>query len=407
MAAPILSYCMNVHPGEGLDDLVGHLTGPTRRVREALGRSGPMGAGLWLPGPVARAVVVDVAARERVRAALAEAGLFAYTVNAFPIGGFHAASVKREVYRPSWSDPRRLAYTLDACRALAALLPDGGRGSVSTVPVTYGAFPDADAPEEAAAQLGRAALALQRLEEETGRSVALALEPEPLAYLETAAEAAAFFERHLLGGAGRAAVEAGGLGREAAEAALRERLGVCLDTCHLACAFEPIPAALETLAAAGVRVVKAQLSSALELVAPDASPAGRRRLAGFAEPRYLHQSIGLRPGGERVHAEDLGDLLDERAELRGLFHGVEAVRTHFHVPVCWAGDGVLGTTQAVLADGLAAVAAATDHLEVETYTFDVLPAAERARYGGEVERMLAAELAWVSGRLTALGVEVR
>ncbi len=409
---PALGYCLNVHPAETVDALVAALEGPARAAAAAAGA--PLGAGLWLPREVASALATDDGAVERVRAALAAGGLFAFTANAFPIGGFHAARVKEAVYRPTWLEPLRLDFTLDACRALARLLPPGARGSVSTVPVSFRAFghddPTAPTLARAGALLGAAALALRRLEGETGRALALALEPEPRCTLETTGEAAAFLEAHVFGGAGRDVLRAAGLPDEEAEAELRDRVGLCVDACHLACVFEPLPEALEALARRGVRVVKAQLSSALELRLPADRPAARARLAGFAEPRYLHQTHGQRPGPAgapvRVDALDLPDALAADGALAPAFEGVDVLRTHFHVPLAWPGDGDdvpegarLTTTRPELERGLAALARATDHLEVETYTFDVLPAAVRAQVGGDVAAMTAREVAWARAAL--------
>lgn len=405
MQPPVLTYCLNVHPAERLDELVALLRGPAARVRALWSPDRPRGAGLWLPLAAAAELARDEGAVERARAALDEAGLFACTANAFPIGGFHAASVKRAVYRPTWSDPARLDYTRLAARALARLLPEGEPGTLSTVPISYRAFGEDEAGlERAARHLGQLALDLRRLEEESGRPLALALEPEPLCTLETTAEAVAFVEERLLRGPGREPLRAAGLSASQAEAELRRRIGVCLDVCHLACQFETVDEALTRLAAAGVRVVKAQLSSALELTRPATNEPGRRRLAAFAEPRYLHQSIGLTAAGQRLVAEDLPDLLDGEARLAPAFEAAERVRTHFHVPLCWGGDPELGTTRAVLEDGLAALARATDHLEVETYTFSVLPPADLARYEGDVVRMVVEELRWTEAALAARGV---
>jgi hypothetical protein len=405
--ASTLSYCMNVHPGEGLEELLATLRGPAHRVREEWRPQGRMGAGLWLPAATAQAIAHDPSAAARVREALAEAGLFAFSVNAFPFGGFHAAEVKSRVYRPTWAEPERLAYTEDACRALAALLEEGGRGSVSTVPVGYKAFGAVHSTSQAAgAALGRLTSSLEDLEAETGRSLAVALEPEPLAVLETVDETIAFLEQHVFRGPGaQALAEAGGPGGEAGEAALRRRVGVCVDTCHLACEFEDLSAGVGRLRSAGVVVVKAQLSSALELRHPASNAAGLARLLAFAEPRYLHQTLGLR-GGQRVSFEDLTALTNPEGELVDRAAACEVLRTHFHVPLCWEGDEHLGTTRSDLLSGLSALAGATDHLEVETYTFEVLPAAVRARYGDDVVQMVAAELAWTEAALRARGFEL-
>lgn len=324
-----LGYCLNVHPTERLSELTSLLRGPVARVRAGWRGERPLGVGLWLPQAVLRELAAP-GALATLRATLEASRLYAFTVNAFPIGGFHAARVKREVYRPTWLDPARRDYTLDAARALAALLPDGARGSLSTVPVSYSAFGEGDLGP-AGVHLGQVALELERLSQELGHDLALALEPEPFATLETSAEAIAFLERHVFAGAGRATVAAAGSAEP--EALLRRRIGVCLDTCHVACVFEDVVEVLEAYRRAGVRVVKAQLSAALTLDHPGASPAGVARLAEFDEPRYLHQTNAW-VAGERVRLEDL-DALTQGGALSPQLERATQLRTHFHVPLCW------------------------------------------------------------------------
>lgn len=404
MTSPVLSYCHNVHPAETLDALVAVLEGPAARVRAAWRPEREMGAGLWLPLEAARAIATDDAAAARVRAALDAADLFAFTANAFPMGGFHAARVKETVYRPSWLEPARVDYTRLACRALARLLPPGARGSVSTVPVSWRAFGEDDpaALGRAGEHLAEVVADLLLLEEASGHEVALALEPEPRCVIETTGELVAFLEAHVFAGAGRARLEARGLPREGAEAALRRHVGACVDACHLAVVFEPLPAALERLEAAGVRVVKAQLSAALDVERARTNAAGRRRLAAFDEPRYLHQTSGLLADGRVVTVEDLRLALDDGGGLTPTLAQAERLRTHFHVPLHWPGGDDLGTTRDELQAGLEALARATTHLEVETYTFDVLPRALRPR-DDDVAAMVTDELRWAEAALLAHG----
>ena len=322
------------------------------------------------------------------------------------MGGFHAPEVKERVYRPTWAEERRASYTLAACEALAALLPEGARGSVSTVPLGYKAFGEAARLPVAAARLGRLAAHLERVEAETGRSISLALEPEPLATLETTAESLAFLREQIYSGPGRSAfLEAGGSARDA-EAALRGRIGLCVDTCHLACRYEDLNESLAAIAAAGALISKVQLSSALELREPARDPAGLARLLSFAEPRYLHQTLAETPRGV-IALADLPQVVDASGRLCEALRDASRLRTHFHVPLSWAGDpeGGLRTTRPELEASLGELAARCDHLEVETYTFGVLPEAERERFGHDPVRMIVAELRWVEAALAARGVQ--
>ncbi len=401
--APLLGYCTNVHPGEALADLVAIARGPAARVRRLLGEHDSLPVGLWLPREAAAAIAGDARAADRLRGALADGGLVAFTANAFPIGGFHAARVKEAVYRPTWVDPARRDFTVLAARALARLLPEGARGSVSTSPISFRPFADEAGHALAGWHLGQVAAELLALERCTGHELSLALEPEPGCTLETAADLVRFLEAHVYSGAGRDALvatsrrDAGptvrGLSPGQAELELRRLVGACLDACHHAVAFEPLARALARYEAAGVRVVKAQLSAA-PIVDDVGDAAARARLAAFAEPRWLHQTAAL-VDGERVAWTDLdealgpgGVIVDPRVAR------ARALVVHCHVPLAWPGDGGVGTTRGDLARALGAIAAVTDHLEVETYTFDVLPAADRARWGNDVAAMTADEVRW-------------
>jgi sugar phosphate isomerase/epimerase len=367
-----LAYCSNVHPATDLDGVVAQLERYAAPVRERLGEP-VLGVGLWL----GHGVVEDTSAGQRLAAALHRLGLEVVTLNGFPYDAFHAPVVKRNVYRPHWADPRRRHYTLGLAATLAELLPDDvAEGSISTLPLGWRDDWSPSASASARAALEQVADGLARLEQRTGRRIRLALEPEPGCEIETVAQAADFL----------------------ADLA-PDWIGVCLDTCHLAVQFESPGEALERLAATRVPVVKAQLSSALRVPDPASAP-GRDLLAGFDEPRFLHQ-VRERVNGHVAGVDDLPDA------LAGGLDGNSEWRVHFHVPVHRAEH----TTQAELERALETLVGghrpATRHLEVETYTWSVLPEA-----GGEAEHDealiagLAAELAWVRDRLLELGAAV-
>lgn len=398
MPSPRLGYCLNIHPGETLPQVLSALRGPVARARALSTPTAPLPVGLYLAASAAREALASPAALDDLRTALADAGATVFTANAFPMGGFHAASVKRLVYFPPWADAARLDYTLDVARVLARLLPEGARASISTLPIAYRAHGDPRL-DLAARHLASLAIELEDLARTTGRELALALEPEPLCVVERASELVAFLEREVFGNdVLRAEVShALKVPGTRGEAILRSRLGACLDTAHHAVVFEPLEDALATYARAGVRVVKAQLSSALEL-APASNPSGVSRLRGFDEPRYLHQTCAREASGHLHAFEDI-PLAYEGAALRPEVAAAPLVRTHCHVPLAWAGDPALGTTRPLLEKALAAIAGATTDLEVETYTWSVLPVATRAAFGDDVSAMVAAELAWVRERL--------
>ncbi|GAB3214175.1 metabolite traffic protein EboE [Marinactinospora thermotolerans] len=375
-----VAYCTNVHPAEDLDGVVEQLRRYAAPVRATLGLP-RLGLGLWLPAPLAHRLARDPGETARLRAALTGSGLEVVTLNAFPYSGFHDPVVKGRVYRPDWTEPERLAYTLDCARVLTELLPDEARrGSVSTLPLAWREPWGPRHARLAAANLERLASGLRALAAETGRPVRVGLEPEPGCRVETTGDAA-----RLLAGTDHA------------------HIGVCLDTCHLAVAFEEPERALSRLSAAGLPVVKVQASAAIQAGAPD-SPAARSALASFAEDRFLHQVRGSTAEGVRA-CDDLPEALGDGSVL----DGAEPWRVHFHVPLHREPIAPLESTRRHLEQTLSALfgggTAVTDHLEVETYTWSVLPERQRPRDARGLVDGLAGELAWVRDRLVGLGLK--
>lgn len=374
-----LGYCTNVHPGRSVADVLAGLDRYTLPVRERLGR--PVAAGLWLAAPVVDELLATSDGLPAFAAELASRDLPCYTLNAFPYGDFHAARVKEHVYRPDWATPERGEYTVRCAAALAALLPPDADGSISTLPLGFKGF---DHPPDfiaaCAGFLVAVAGRLRALRDLTGRTIRLAIEPEPFCLLETTAETVALFER-LWKTAGRY------------EDVVRDHIGVCYDVCHQAVEFEAAGDAVRALAAAGVRINKVQISCAVELENPATNATGREALRRYAEPRYLHQVFAGGPGGAVARAVDLTD--DLCTDPPPAFRAADRWRIHFHVPIDADRLGPLGTTKPAVAECLAAVAALPEapHLEVETYTWEVLPG------GSDLVSGLARELDAAAGLL--------
>ncbi|RIV38057.1 metabolite traffic protein EboE [Micromonospora radicis] len=376
-----LGYCTNVHPAEDLAGILAQLDRFAVPVRETLGGD-LLGLGLWLAAPVAAELAADAAARRRLRTELTVRGLEVVTLNGFPYAAFQAPVVKGAVYHPDWTTPQRLRYTLDLARVLADLLPDdAARGSISTLPLAWRTPWDTDRAEAARRRLDQLAAGLADVERDTGRAVRVGFEPEPGCVVESSAQAVAALS----------AVDTG-------------RLGVCLDLAHLACAWEEPATALDRLATAGLPVVKVQVSAALTAADPAGDAAALRR---WVEPRFLHQTrtadcaaAGHDPAGPGWAADDLDDAL--AAGLPGPW------RVHYHVPLHAPPEPPLGSTLPVLRTALAALFtgadAGCDHLDVETYTWGVLPAARRPGTDAELAAGIAAELAFARDELVALGL---
>ena len=372
-----LSYCTNVHPGTTLAAVEDGLAKFTVPLRDEVAGEGALAAGLWLAAPVIRELVGDDFSGGEAAPAvlafarrLADRGLSCHTLNAFPYGDFHTTRVKEQVYVPDWTDPRRREYTLGCARVLSALLPEGGEGSISTVPLGFKSLvPGLGFLDGCFEQLLRTAQGLAELERRTGRCVRLAIEPEPLCFLETTSETIEFFR--LL--AGRS--EEWGLFD-----AVRRHIGVCYDVCHQSVEFEDVAASIAALVADDIRVNKVHITNALQLRSPATNLAGREALARYAEPRYLHQTFGRIGGTGNATSDSLVphflDLTPEFA-LQPPEPWLEADlwRIHFHVPVDAETLGPLETTREDLKRALAAVRnlSYAPHLEVETYTWSVFP----------------------------------
>ncbi len=369
-----LAYCTNVHAGSDLATTLAELERHARRVASLVGGGAPLGIGLWLSA-TSVAELRSPGDVRRLRERLADWGLEVATFNAFPYGDFHGERVKHAVYEPHWARPERYAYTARLAEIAVDLVPEGTRQvSLSTLPIGWRAqFTNegcAASAGLAAAQLERLAERLGQIEAERGVRVTVDLEPEPGCLLDRAQHVVDLFDQVLR------------------TEACRTHLGVCHDICHAAVMFEPQEEALATYARAGIAVHKIQVSNALSC---DGSPAALAELARFDEPRYLHQTSIRDERGTVMTYDDLpAALADRRPGER---------RTHFHVPLHVERIGALGTTQDEIRRCLALFPTGTGPiLEIETYAWNVLPAALRP---AELADGIACEWRWLAALLEA------
>lgn len=348
VGAAHLTYCTNIHAGESWADVRAILETHVLDVKARVCPDQPFGVGLRLSARAASEI--DVAELKRF---LDAHQLYVFTINGFPYGVFHGQPVKEAVYRPDWLEDERLAYTKQLADILAALLPEGVTGSISTVP---GCFKPRASPD-VVPRIAAAGAYLADIERRTGKRIVLALEPEPCCMVETIAEAIDLFQ-HLD----------------------TSHVGLCLDACHAAVEFEQLPAAIAALSLARIPIAKVQLSCGLRVAPVDR--AARERLRRFDDRVYLHQVVARR-GDELARYVDLPEAC--AADL-----DADEWRVHFHVPIFREE----GTTQAFLRDVIAMNL--STHLEVETYTWDVLPAEYRDE---PIADAVARELSWVLERL--------
>lgn len=387
-----LTYCLNIHPGESWGENLIALRDKTVAVKRRVAPEGWFGAGLRIAHQGAAELTASAEARGEALDFFAANEIYPFSINGFPYGRFHAGPVKENVYAPDWRTPERLHYTLQLADLLAGWLPESVDGSISTVPCSFKPWITSAADVQALADNLAAAVAyLAALRDDTGREIHLGLEPEPDCYLETTEETIAFFKEVLFTASVAEVARLLKCYRSDAETLVRRHLGVCFDTCHVAMQYEDPTESLRAYQAAGIRISKVQISAALRAAS---TPESWAALRSFVEPVYLHQVKGRAASGGRVSWFDLPAALDE---LPG-FTDVEELRVHFHVPLFFPGSGPLQSTVDTLTPEFfhELRGGVCSHLEIETYTFDVLPP---ELHPGDVVKSIAREYSWVLEKL--------
>ena len=387
-----LTYCTNIHAGETWPEVRASLENYLPRVRAALVPDEAFGVGLRLSAVAASDLASEEALNE-FRDFLQQQGLYVFTLNGFPYGDFHGTPVKENVYLPDWQDDARLIYTNQLADILAAILPEGMDGSISTVP---GAFKTRiksdDDIAEVMSNMVRHAAYLIDIHKRTGKLISLTLEPEPCCFIETIDESVAFFENWLFSTAARdLLMSLTSLDADAADAALRRHLGLCLDLCHAAVEFENAGDVIGKLETAGINIGKMQISAGLRF-----APVNDRTLEllkPFDDAIYLHQTVANDNGTLTRHV-DLQQAFDSHAQGAS----AEEWRVHFHVPIFLDDLGEFATTQNFIREILALhrEKPVSSHLEVETYTWNVLPPEYR---DVDVVDAIVRELDWVRQQL--------
>ena len=370
-----LAYCTNIHRGEDWAQTFGSLQKHTLAVRRRVCPMGAYAIGLRLSDQAALELS-EPTVLAGFRQWLSDENCYVFTINGFPFGNFHGERVKEQVYVPDWASEARLEYTCRLFDLISVLVPEGVAGSVSTLPGSFKEFITDESHEQAIRDnLWLCVEHIAALSDRTGKTLHLGLEPEPLGYFETSDETVAFFDQ---------------MEKEHPnDPRLREHLGVNYDTCHLAVEYEEPHEAVGALAEAGIRISKLHLSSALKLKPTDEA---RARLAAFTEDVYLHQVIERLPGGVLARHRDLGDALAAESNA-------EEWRVHFHIPLHSPDTDWFESTRDHIGgvlDLLRADPALCPHLEMETYTWEVLPDELKKR---DVVDQLAAEYDWTLAEL--------
>ncbi len=176
-----------------------------------------------------------------------------------------------------------------------------------------------------------------------------------------------------------------------ANEALRRHLGIVYDICHQAVEYENIGESLQKLVDAGIPIFKLQEAAALHI--PQVTQAVVDTLKRYAKTIYLTQTLEKRNGklNRFLNVDDAIAAFEKDP-------GPREWRTHIHVPVFLDDLGAFRTTRFAIAEALRFHKAKplSRHLEVETYTWDMLPESLKS---GDIVDYICRELDWVRGQL--------
>ncbi|MEC5151894.1 metabolite traffic protein EboE [Cryobacterium sp. GrIS_2_6] len=388
-----LSYSTLVHAGDTWPEMKESLHAFVPAVKARVSPDQRFGVSLRISADSAKTLAASPGERAELRTFLDDNDMYVYTVNAFPYGPFKGDLVMERVYEPDWSTDDRVAYTNSVADILAEIAPADVSPSIQTAPLAFAPnVTDDDYVARFTTNLFRVVAHLVDLEARTGRRVKLALEPEPACFLETTVETVAFFTDRVYSPQGIAELaRLSGLPLSEAEGAMGRYLGIVFDIGHQSVGFEDIPASLRSLVDAGIPIFKLQEAAALWV--RDLTPALVPQLRVFTDTIYLSQTT-MRQDGAVTKFLTLGDALDA-FEANPV---PTEIRTHFHVPVFLEELGPFVTTRFAVQQALQMhrETPLSDHLEIETYTWDVLPAHLKT---GDITDYVTRELEFVRGEL--------
>ncbi|RYU97249.1 metabolite traffic protein EboE [Emticicia agri] len=390
-----LSYCSNIHPGENWDEHFAVLQNSIPQIKAEVCPDAPMGIGLRL----ANQASIDLSINEHFSSFknwLAENNCYVFTMNGFPFGNFHHTIVKDMVHAPDWTTQERTDYTIRLFELLAELLPENlQEGGISTSPLSYRFWWATDelleqATIKATGNMISVVEALIELHKKTGKLLHLDIEPEPDGILENSDEFIHWYNNYLLP-IGIKQLQSKGLSTEEATEAIKNHIQLCYDVCHFAVGFEKPVKVLEKLNANQLKVGKIQISSALKVDFSENAEEKLNEIAQYNEPTYLHQVVAKKNDGSYIKFPDLNEA------ITNFSNEINSWRVHFHVPLFLEQYGLLSSTQKDIVDVLDIHKEKpfTQHLEIETYTWGVLPKEFQAPLNESIIR----EIKWVKGVL--------
>jgi hypothetical protein len=395
-----LTYCTNIHPGESWEDTFDNLNFHIPLIKQQLAPNDPFGIGLRLSHEASLELVKGENLHE-FQSWLASHQCYVFTFNGFPYGGFHRQVVKDKVHHPDWTTTDRRDYTLRLFDILSALIPEGMDGGISTSPLSYKYWHSeeeiGEVRETATLHMIEVAVKLYRIKQNEGKLLHLDIEPEPDGLLENTEDVIDFYRNWLAPLGKKIFVEKFNLSEEAAEVGLKEHIRICYDVCHFAVVYEKSQEVFSIFKSEGIKVGKIQVSAALKVELAQhykEQKEIKNLLLPFVESTYLHQVVAQHADGQLKSYQDLGVALDALETT-----AAQEWRIHFHVPVFLPQYGQLASTQQDILEVLDDIRKdnVTHHLEVETYTWEVLPEDVNLELTDSIIR----ELQWVIKNIEA------
>lgn len=389
-----LTYCTNIHPGQDWVTTFDSLKRHVPKIKSRVAKDKPFGLGLRLSNKASEELGLGKKLSE-FRKWLSDNEVYVFTMNGFPYGNFHDERVKDLVHAPDWTTDERVTYTKRLFNQLSLLLPKDMEGGISTSPISYKYWHSSDeatkkAFTKGAENLTEIILHLYHLEAETGKYLHLDIEPEPDGMLENSDEVLRFFATYLLPIA--KPILKNTLEKNDAEVLelIHRFITICYDICHFSLAFEEPKATFTKFSEAGVKIGKIQVSAALKILSvSNGNDANWKALSQFNEPTYLHQ-VTEKVGDTVKTYPDLPIVLKDRKPF-------EELRAHFHVPIFLEQFGVLHSTQDHILKVIEYLKSTpvSQHLEIETYTWDVLPTLLKK----DISESIIREIEWFTDKL--------
>lgn len=356
-----LSYCSNIHTGEIWSEHFAQLKQHVPAVKAQVSPEKFMGLGLRFANQ-ASIDLQDPTKMQELKTWLTDQDLYVFTLNGFPYGGFHDTIVKDQVHAPDWTTTERRDYTIRLANLLAQLLVDK-EGGISTSPLSYRYWFSSEKKREEAMQTSTKHLlevvdVLAEIEKQTGKIIHIDIEPEPDGLLSNHRDFVDWYENILLP-AGDSTL-------------IRRHIQLCFDICHYGVSFDAPKASIAELKTKNIPVGKIQISSALRVDLRNQEAAKLEELKKYQEPVYLHQVKALRKDGTYEEFKDLDEAF--AAYQPNIY---DEWRVHFHVPLFLETYGLLESTQQEIRETMEIQMKSpfTRHLEIETYTWGVLPSA--------------------------------